>query len=216
MTFCCLLFVLLAAVAKSIPICDFIASSNIGVVSSSWKCDANEPLVSVCSWAGIHCKDNTIASIDVSGLKVSGISLSFILIALHDITNTYNKIGTLPNSIGDIHTLSYLDLEGSSYYGLNVYMRILTLLTITYVIGQIPSSICNLKELTYINLIGNSFECYPNCLSNYFHTHINDFNALYECKYDTLNDSSFLLGNCYFVDYTCLPLILCYVIYRGD
>ena len=111
-----LVFHALMQIVKSLPICDIVSSTDVNTVISNWKCISNLPETDICCWPGVNCQRNEINSIDLSYYSLSGCK--------HCVLLCFGKVmlilglGTLPNSIGDISALSFLNLEESSFYGI--------------------------------------------------------------------------------------------------
>jgi hypothetical protein len=74
--------------------CDLAAATTLGTKTdvTGWRCSGGSPVLSVCStpWTGVTCSSSIVVSLDVSSKSISG---------------------TLPTSLGDLNSLTYLALN---------------------------------------------------------------------------------------------------------
>eukprot|EP01041_Mallomonas_annulata_P005618 gene5618-11337_t len=109
---------------QDVIMCGLTASFNKNGQIHGWDCLDGHPVSPICSqssvssWAGVSCTDGYITKIRI---------------------NHKNFNCTLPDSIGQIHTLKSLSLFE------------------TGITGMIPKSIGNLKSLEHLQLQGNEF-----------------------------------------------------------
>ena len=145
--------------------CDFVASTDISSKGLHWECENSLPKYDICSkWGGIICIGGVIQEIQISYYTIIGTIPSSIgqLVSLTYLHLEGNALsGTIPSSIGDLTQLSDLWLGSNKLVGLipssigNLLALQVLSLSRNCLIGAIPSSISNLRSLRVLWLNSN-------------------------------------------------------------
>jgi Leucine-rich repeat (LRR) protein len=118
----------------------------------------------ICNWAGVTCSHNRVIRLSLPSCKLVGTIPQSIgnLEALNYLDLSQNEIsGTLPESIGNLKLLNYLNLCENKISGtLPESIGTLELLSSLYISdnkirGNLPESIGNLKSLNRMDLSNN-------------------------------------------------------------
>ena len=138
------------------PLCAIVAATNVhDVAKHGWECDTSGiPVTPPClyrtdlpvhqyvgNWNGIHC-DPTI-----------GVVTSIIMYWYPNLN------GTLPSEIGELSTLSVLEIGYTSDYSIKVPLN-----------GTIPSTVCSLSQLSSFRILNSHvMGIVPNCPDAFKH-----------------------------------------------
>lgn len=128
--------------SEQAALCDFITSTNIGVVASSWNCSQT---AEKCSWSGITCNQaGNVTSMVLNSNVAPGLS------------------GTLPNSLCNLRSLQHILIYTTGALGGTIPSSLGELSSLTYMnfnarlTGPIPDAMGNLSDLAELRLFSNS------------------------------------------------------------
>lgn len=110
-------------------VCGFIAATNIATIIgfNMWQCSwgglpSTDPCALGSEWNGVSCADGYIFEMELDFLGVTGI---FVLQSFHPLfffffffsSDALICTGTLPDTMGDLASLQYLNLDSNDLIG---------------------------------------------------------------------------------------------------
>ena len=128
--------------------CRFLSSitQQVYPFEVGWQCNGIVPLVPVCAWQGVSCSSGEVTQISLT-LDDTGVFF----------------IGVLPNSLGYLRNLQYLNLGQNHFSGSTIPTTFAYLTNLKYLglntcrlVGEIPTILGLMKNLQYLDLAGNS------------------------------------------------------------
>lgn len=148
-----------------------INNTGISEIYSEWDHLSHFP---VCSWRGLTCSNsNDVVAVDISSLGLVGSieSWNFSESSIKSFAMSYNKFaGNIPDSIGELNNLVYLDLGYNLFSGripqslaLLPKMNTMLLDGNSNITGEIPIQFCEASCLQTLYLPAH-IECIPSCL----------------------------------------------------
>ena len=110
--------------AQETAVCAFVAATNIANLPGydEWACSSSGiPATDPCGahWTGLDCEGSAITSFHFKGIRLKGDGIIFVLTSYHCFSrNLYSYVsGTIPSGLGQLSSLTKLDLEINSLTG---------------------------------------------------------------------------------------------------
>ena len=125
--------------SQNIALCAFVAATNISSrsVNSDWMCDKfGIPINNPCNpvWTGLNCLNDVVTSMDLSKEGLTG---------------------SIPPELGQLYSLTYLDLQYNSQSSSVPSVMIERNLFNTGLTGNIPFELSQLTSLVHMDLNSN-------------------------------------------------------------